>query len=435
MGAQDTVAVIGAGVVGTAIALALSREGNRVLLLDRADPGVAGASYGNIGHIAAELIQPLPSLALLFGFWHERFSRGGALDMPPRRLWELTPWFTRFAAAAFHRHANTRHLEPLVRPASAAMRNWLGQIGRSDLLRQHGHYEIWLGSDASRRAARQANRMQRLDIRTEPVAVDLLQRASDCAGGQAAAGRWFPNSGHVIDPLEIVRAFAAAALERGARFIRTEVHAIEPHDAHIELATSNGPIKVDKSVVCAGAWSAPLLEPLGLRVPLQSVRGYHIEIPGHAPLTDAPVLYVGEHVLVTPMSGRLRASSYMEFLPPEAAPDFRKPARLREQMRRLGYRCDLEGASWVGSRPVFPDYLPGIGRLPQTQVFYAIGHQHIGLTIAPITAELIADLVADRPARHRTAAFDLRRFGLPGRMARLTRSSFRTRRSHASHRN
>ena len=80
---QDTIAVVGAGVIGAAVACALSREGHRVLLLDRAEPGFAGASFGNAGHIAAELVQPLPSPGLLFGFWRELFSRWCGQPRPP----------------------------------------------------------------------------------------------------------------------------------------------------------------------------------------------------------------------------------------------------------------------------------------------------------------------------------------------------------------
>jgi D-hydroxyproline dehydrogenase len=113
---------------------------------------------------------------------------------------------------------------------------------------------------------------------------------------------------------------------------------------------------------------------------------------------------------VTPMAGRLRASSYMEFLPPGAPSDARKPARLRKRLRALGYDCGLDGPSWVGPRPILADYLPGIGRVPGAAIFYAIGHQHLGLTMAAGTAELIADLVAHRPPGQSVAAFDLRRF-------------------------
>ncbi|TLY53293.1 MAG: FAD-binding oxidoreductase, partial [Gammaproteobacteria bacterium] len=112
MGEQDRVAVIGAGVIGCAIACGLAREGWRVLLADPEEPGVGGASFGNAGHIAAELIEPLPSVALVFGFWRELFALGGPLDIPWRRLPRVALWAPRFAAAAFRRRANTQHLAP-----------------------------------------------------------------------------------------------------------------------------------------------------------------------------------------------------------------------------------------------------------------------------------------------------------------------------------
>ena len=92
MARDDTVAVVGAGVIGAAVAYALTREGRAVLLLDRAEPGMAGASFGNAGHIASELVEPLPSWGLLFGFWRELFAFGGALDIPLRRTPQFLPW-------------------------------------------------------------------------------------------------------------------------------------------------------------------------------------------------------------------------------------------------------------------------------------------------------------------------------------------------------
>src|SRR5687768_11328157 len=121
MTGQSDIAVIGAGIIGSAAALALAREGRRVLLIDRAPPGEGGASFGNAGHIATELVEPLPSTQLLFGFWRQLVALGGVLDIPARRLLKISPWAMRFAAAAFRRQANTRHLAPFVRPAVPAL--------------------------------------------------------------------------------------------------------------------------------------------------------------------------------------------------------------------------------------------------------------------------------------------------------------------------
>jgi D-amino-acid dehydrogenase len=159
-------------------------------------------------------------------------------------------------------------------------------------------------------------------------------------------------------------------------------------------------------------WSAPLLAPFGLRAPLEPAYGYHVELAGESAHVDAPIVYMDTKVLVTPMRGRLRASSYMEFSGLDSVPDPRKPAALRRKLSTLGYRCEPDGASWRGARPVLPDYLPGIGRAPGAQrLFYAIGHQHIGLTLAPVTAQLVSDLVAARKPAHDLTPFDLQRFG------------------------
>jgi D-amino-acid dehydrogenase len=429
---RDSIAIIGAGVVGCAVAQALAAEGRDVVLLDRAPPATAGASFGNVGHIATEQVETLPSKRLLVVFWRELFALGGALDIPLRRVMSLSPWLARFSVAAFRQDANTRHLAPLVRGAADSLERVLGGIGRGDLIRRQGHYVVWLGAAARERAAREAANNVRLGVRTEPAPPELLHSVAAAAtdalpiassahpapvapapAGTAPpiAGLWFPDTAHVLDPAEVARALAAAAVERGAIVHRADVRYLQPLGNAIEVITDTDRFVVNTAVVCAGAWSPPLLAPFGLRAPLEAERGYHVELPNHPPLCDAPILYANEKIFVTPMAGRLRASSYLELAGLDAPPDPRKPARLRSRLRALGYRCELEGPSWMGPRPTLPDYLPGIGRAASGHnLFYAIGHQHLGLTLAAPTSELIADLVAGRNTRWNIAALDLRRF-------------------------
>src|SRR5262249_37771567 len=155
----EKVAVIGAGVIGCAVACALAREGHDVALFDRAEPGFGGASFGNAGHIPAELVQPPPSPELLWGFWRELFAFGRPLQIPLRRLGAFAPWAWRFARAAFRRDANTRHLAPLVKPAAALFEQSLREIDRMDLLRRNGHVQVWFGEHAQRRADAEAAAM------------------------------------------------------------------------------------------------------------------------------------------------------------------------------------------------------------------------------------------------------------------------------------
>ena len=409
---QRPVAVIGAGIIGTTIACALAREGNKVTLIDRSNPGEGGASFGNAGHIATELLEPLPAPELLWNFWRMLGIFGGPLTISLRRLPVFAPWAARFAAAAFKRAPNTKLLAPFVRPAVGALEDSLRNIGRSDLLRQHGHYEVWLDGKAADSARAQALAMERLEVPTQPAPAELLAAAQRAAGAGSAAGLWFPKCAHVVDPLEVVRAFATAARARGAVFLRRDVKQVATRGANLEIATDAGPVLVNSAIVCAGAWSAPLLRPFGLKVPLEAARGYHVELPGEAPLVDAPLLYANRNILVTPMTGRLRASSFMEFAGTDAPPDPLKPAWLRRQLSQLGYAAGGSQKSWVGARPVLADYLPAIGRVADTPgLCYAFGHQHIGLTLAAVTAAVVADMLAGRAPCYDISGFDLRRFG------------------------
>lgn len=409
---QDSIAVIGAGVVGSAIACALAREGRHVLLIDRAAPGEAGASFGNAGHVATELLEPLPSPSLLFGFWRELFAFDGVLDIPARRLATFTPWAARFARAAFQRAQNTRHLAPFVRPAVPALVNMLGAIGRPELIRQHGHYQVWLGRSGNRQARRQATAMEELLVPTQPAEEEFLEAVRQAAGAKSVAGLWFPKCAHVVDPLEVVRAFANAASQRGSNYLRHDVRALHAAGHGVQVITESGSLTVGAAIVCTGVWSAPLLQPFGFKVPLEAARGYHVQMPDAAPFVDAPIVYSDANIVVTPMTGRVRATSFMEFAGAEAPPDPRKPAWLRSKLRTLGYACDDLTPSWVGPRPVLPDYLPAIGRVAHLpNLLYAFGHQHIGLTLSAVTAQVMADLVAGREPEFDLSAFDLRRFG------------------------
>src|SRR5262245_7674025 len=346
MAQQETIAIIGAGVIGSGVACALAREGRRVLLIDRDAPGEAGASFGNAGHIATELLEPLPSPGLLFGFWRLLTAFDGPLHIPVRRVPAFMPWAARFAMAAFRREANTRHLAPFVRPAVDALEEMLREIGRADLLKRRGHYELWLNRVAARRAARQASLRRKLEVPTAPAPTELLEAARHAARVGEIAGLWFPKCAHVVDPLEVVRAFANAAATHGATVVRRNVRSLVTRGNAVEVVSGADTVVVDRVIVCAGAWSATLLRPFGLEIPLEAARGYHVEMPGAQPLIDAPILYQDQSTFVTPMTGRLRSTSFMEFAGVDAPSDPGRPAQLRRTLIDLGYPADALQASW-----------------------------------------------------------------------------------------
>lgn len=101
--------------------------------------------------------------------------------------------------------------------------------------------------------------------------------------------------------------------------------------------------------------------------------------------------------VLAPMQDGIRLTSGVELAGLDAPPDFAPIRRLVPRARDvLPGLSDRVTRQWMGYRPSTPDSLPVIGRSPRSpHVYYAFGHQHLGLTLSAITGRLIAALVSD----------------------------------------
>lgn len=229
------------------------------------------------------------------------------------------------------------------------------------------------------------------------------------------AAVWLPDVGIVRDPLGLSRAIAARIEAEGGRTLRAVATGVDARG----IATRDGRLDADVTVIAAGAWSARFAAALGARVPLAAERGYHVMLEGsNAPVRTA-LLLAERRVTVTPMRGGLRLATMAEFAAPDAPPITTAPpppsAGAEAWVPGLGGRV---ASRWVGPRPSTPDSRPVIGRTPAApNVLLAFGHGHLGMTLAALTGEVVADL-----ARGRTPGIDLApvsptRFGLLRRAA------------------
>ena len=166
-------------------------------------------------------------------------------------------------------------------------------------------------------------------------------------------------------------------------------------------------------MIAAGARSAPLMRELGYRVPLIAERGYHIQAArSRWPLSLPSVVFAERALVATRFRSGLRATGFIEFTHPDAPPDPRKWERLKAHADTLGLPFDAPVETWVGSRPTLPDYLPAIGRSTRDpRVLYAFGHQHLGLTLGPVTGEIVAALACGAADGPDPAPFAVQRFG------------------------
>lgn len=403
-----TAIVIGNGVVGLNVALALQRRGTLVTIV-APDAPWRGASWGNAGHIAVEQVEPLASLATIRSVPKRLFSRGGALALPPRAIGAWLPFALRMLAAA--RPARFRRgkaaLSALLATAIPAWQRVLADAGALDLLRIDGHFVVWETPQTAARGRAAWLAADTGTARMRDATVDELAQLATLTRIPIAGAVRFEGSGQITDPTALGAALTARFLDRGGRFVHGRVRAVD-RDGRVTL--DDGSIHAaDVAVIAAGAASAALVAPLGLKAPLIAERGYHVEgDPGDWPADLPPVVFEDRSMIVTRFADRLRAASIVEFARIDTPPDPAKWARLEAHVAALALPLREPVKPWVGARPTLPDYLPAIGR--RGAVAYAFGHQHLGLTLSATTGEALATLLHGATPAIDLTPFDLGRF-------------------------
>jgi len=228
-----------------------------------------------------------------------------------------------------------------------------------------------------------------------------------------AGGIRFTGTGQVSEPQSVRDALSIAFTKQGGRILQADVRRLRPVSDGVEIVLEDGAtVDAQRVVVAAGAWSASLLAPLGVRVPLIGERGYSVQSAQHDWPEALPLTVFEDRALaVARFNGGLRASSHVEFGQPSAPPDPRKWRQIEGHLKALGIGFSDAPDRWCGPRPTLADYLPAIGRLQaHPAIHYAFGHQHLGLTLAAVTAEAMEQIALGRPSPRWMEALRIERF-------------------------
>lgn len=404
---MQSIGIVGGGIVGLCCAVALLDGGASVTVFEP-DIDRTAASWGNAGHIAVEQVEPLASAAALRSAPGRLFSRGGALALPPAMTRVWLPFAARLAAASTPARfaAGTVALGPLMAAAMPAWQQLVEQLGASALLRRDGHLVAWESADTAIHGRRRWGETAIGTARFADVDASTLRWLEQLAPGIAGAIR-FSGSGQIADLGQMADALDAAVIARGGRMVRERAQLAE-HAGRVGIAGH----ACDQVLVAAGVRSAALMQSLGVAVPMIAERGYHIRAAADRwPADLPPVVFEDRSMIVTRYANCVQAASFVELGDPDAPADPRKWERLERHVRELGLPIDGPFRRWMGARPTLPDYLPAIGRSTAfANLFYAFGHQHLGLTLAPITAQIVASLVAGAAPPVPIDAFTLQRF-------------------------
>jgi glycine/D-amino acid oxidase-like deaminating enzyme len=410
MTAPKDILIIGGGVVGLNIALQLQAEGAKVTLCDMGSE--KSASYGNAGHIATEQVEPLASMATVRSAWRRWFVRGGALSLPAQGFFDWLPFSLRLLGAA--QPKRFAHGKALLRDLlTAAMPAWkrrVADIGAPDLLCEDGHFVVWETPESAAKGLAGWSSADTGTASLRPVTEAEMAQLSSLTQTRIHGAIRFSGTAQIADTRRMLEALAERFIERGGRYIRERVEKMITRKDSAWVVLSGGEqLTAGTVIVAAGIGSKVLLEGLGETVPMIAERGYHIQTPTHGwPQGFPPVVFEDRSMIVTGFEHGLRAASFVEFNRVDAAPDPRKWSRLRQHVGNLGLPFEGQGAEWIGTRPTLPDYLPAIGRSGRADnLWYAFGHQHLGLTLGAVTGEMVADMIK---SGHAPEGFGLQRF-------------------------
>lgn len=397
------IAVIGAGVVGLCIAKTLFEAGHEVVLIDPADPG-SGASYGNAGTIADYAVMPVGTPDVLRNLPSLLFDRNSPLSVRRTALPGLIPWLARFARQSLPAPAarNAKAIAALLTDAGPLWCRLLQEIGAGALTRQNGCLYLYETPAAFRAAHADMTRRRSLGIRVDLIGPDDLHQLEPNLPHMAGAA-FFPDAITLTDPGAVMTALAAQIAPK-VRHIRAHVSRLERGPKGIYLTGPN--VMARRVIIAAGAHSRTLARMAGDRVPLDTERGYHLEwdMP-QAPLSR-PSCPTARGFYLCPMDGRLRVAGTVELGGLTAPPSPHRLAKLEQGARAIFPDLGTPSRSWMGFRPSLPDSLPVIGPSSRgADVIYAFGHGHIGVTLAPATARIVAKIVkGDQPDIRSTAA-------------------------------
>jgi D-amino-acid dehydrogenase len=413
---DQNVIVIGAGIVGTATARALQREGHAVTLLDSAEPGRA-TSYGNAGFIAIDHVLPLARPSTLRRVPQMLMDRNGPLTVHPASIPFLLPWMARFALAAYSQAEVTKGIDSFRSLMAEADIAWKAEIqasGLGELFKTRGALYVY-ESETAFTSGEEERALQKAKGTTFEI-VDG-NRARELAPGlsdRIVRGVYYPQGMHTINPYRVVSTLAERFAADGGTILRGRVRAFG-RDANrvtsVEITDQSLPAKA--VVIAAGRASGELTRLLGFNAPLVAERGYHVMLAPDNVRFDLPVSPAGRGFFITPMEEGLRLAGTVELAAPHQPPSWHRADILVRHLKDIFPGVGgTELSRWIGERPTLPDFRPAIGRAPRlSNVYCGYGHQHVGLTLATATGRLIARQMAGEALPDALQACDPGRFG------------------------
>ena len=339
----------------------------------------------------------------------------GPLYIRMRYLPHLLPWLFRFVKAGteIESENTVRSLLELNAGTVEKYQNLINSSQVKSLIRSSDYLNIYQSESSYKHASAGWELLQRHGAQLRMLTGGELHELEPMLAPSYIRAVMIENQGYATNPYRLVQVLSEQFSLGGGVFLRREVREARVlADGNVRLNLDLGYVESRNLVVAAGAWSHQITAQLGVRIPLETERGYHVML-AHPEVQPRHVIMESEHKFVaTPMETGIRFAGTAELAGLTASPNYeRADILLRLGKRMFPGLSGTEKTEWMGHRPSLPDSRPVIGKCPDIpNVLFAFGHGHRGLIGAPMTGEIIADLMAKRQPKIDITPFRPERF-------------------------
>ena len=398
---QARVLIVGGGVIGLSCAHALAQRGVEVEVLERSRVG-AGASSGNAGTVSAGH-PPLNRPGRVWQGLSQMLDSTSPLYIRPRWDPQLWRWLLGFARTCTDSHVehSMRIMAPLGMQALASFDALIEEEAIDCGYRMDGYFDVCATESGLGHARQEAAIIERHGYHPEALDGEGLRQAEPGLGPRVLGGVFYPEA-RTLNPADFLAEMSDRIRQRGHTIREgVEVVTVEATGGRATGVTlaDGSRVDADAVVLATGPFVQRISGELGAPLPVQPGKGYHRDLavgPGGAPALRIACVLNETSIFITPMGGVVRFAGTMEF---SGENDVMRRPRLeqltdgaRDYLPALGREAPV--SEWCGLRPMSVDGLPIVGGYAGVDgLSVATGHGMLGLTLGPVTGELIANHV------------------------------------------
>ncbi|UTW54753.1 FAD-binding oxidoreductase [Kordiimonas sp. SCSIO 12610] len=399
---DNSVVIIGAGIIGLACAHYLAREGKKVVVLDSKTIG-GGCSAGNCGHILPSHILPLNSASALKTGFLSLFDRSSAFRVKPQLNLNFISWMWSFARHCSSKHvlSATHHLQSILELSIAEYEDIINSEALDCDWQKSGLLYLFKDQKSLDQFSKTDEYLsENFKLKADYLDPNALQSFDPSLDTSLTGGFLYKQDAH-LRPEKLIHTWTQKLREHGVTFVEN-CHVINferTNDQVSKLMTTSGDIEVEQLVIATGAFSGQLAKMLNCSVPVIPGKGYSITFPKTTVAPKTSIVFPEENIALTPFKDHLRIGSMMEFVGFNTDIPDHRIQQLHSNIAPYFKDALPEQTSkgWFGWRPMSYDGLPIIGRLENTgNAFIATGHGMMGVMLAPATGRLISEIMTDK---------------------------------------